>query len=237
MTTAEIIGSAFVMGLAGSLHCIGMCGPLAFSLPVSHTNNRARLAGGLIYNAGRIATYSVMGLLFGTAGGFLINTSWQAKLSIALGIMILLYLLVPKTLSHHYRIGFLNKPFVWLRQSLAKLFASKKFSSLFSIGLLNGLLPCGLVYLALGSSLITSEPFTGFAFMLFFGFGTLPAMLAAVYFGNYLNQQLRLKISRALPVFLFAMAVLLILRGMELGIPFVSPVIGAGHQHAAVSCH
>jgi len=231
------MGSAFVMGLAGSLHCIGMCGPLAFSLPVSHTNNKARLAGGLIYNSGRITTYSVMGVLFGTAGGFLINTNWQAKLSITLGILILLYLFIPKKMGHVYKTGFLNKPFLFLRQSLAKLFASKKYSSLFSIGLLNGLLPCGLVYLALGSSLITSEPLAGFTFMFFFGLGTFPAMLAAVYFGNYLNQQLRLRISRALPVFLFIMAALLILRGLELGIPFVSPAIGTHHQHAAVSCH
>ena len=238
MGTPEIIGTAFIMGFAGSLHCMGMCGPLALSLPVSHRNDMGRLAGGMIYNSGRIFSYTTLGLVFGSAGYLFISPRWQGHVSIALGVIILLYLFTPKKYFAVSSSNVISKPFVKLRQALGKLFQSKKFSSLFFIGILNGLLPCGLVYLALTSSVVTGSTFNGGLFMLFFGVGTFPAMLATVFMGNYLNQRIRHKISKALPVFLFFMAALLILRGMELGIPFVSPAY-AVHPSAgaAVSCH
>jgi sulfite exporter TauE/SafE len=178
-----------------------------------------------------------MGLILGSIGKLVIATQWQNGLSIALGIIILLYLFVPKKYFHFSNTNSFNKPFLVLRQQLGKLFQSKNTGSLFLIGILNGFLPCGLVYLALSSSAITANTFHGGMFMFFFGFGTFPAMFAIVIMGNYLNQTIRLKISQAVPFLLFFMAVLLILRGMELGIPFISPDFGAGHAHDAVSCH
>ena len=234
--STELIGSAFVMGLAGSLHCIGMCGPLALSLPVSHDNNLSRISGGLIYNTGRILTYASMGLIFGSLGSLVIATGWQSGLSIALGIIILLYIIIPKRYFHFSTTTFLGKPFMLLRQKLGKLFQSKKLSSLFFIGILNGFLPCGLVYLALTSSIVSASLVNGGMFMLFFGLGTFPMMFATVLMGNYLNQSLRQKIHKTIPVLLFFMAVLLILRGMNLGIPFISPEFGAGHQHSVLEC-
>lgn len=234
--STELIGSAFVMGLAGSLHCIGMCGPLALSLPVSHNNNLSRISGGLIYNSGRILSYSIMGLLFGSLGSLIIVTKWQSGLSVALGIIILLYLLVPKKYFHFSAGTILGKPFMLMRQQLGKLFQSRKLSSLLFIGILNGFLPCGLVYLALTSSIIAATPMNGSMFMLFFGLGTFPMMFATVLMGNYLNQSIRQKIHRAVPLLLFVMATLLILRGMNLGIPYLSPGFG-GHQLDAVECH
>jgi len=234
---AEIIGPAFIMGLAGSLHCIGMCGPLALSLPVSHNSNLSRISGGIIYNTGRILSYTSMGLLFGSFGSLIIASKWQNTLSIGLGVIILLYLLFPKKYFHFSTTTSLGKPFMLLRQQLGKLFHSKKLSSLLFIGVLNGFLPCGLVYLALTSSIISASPVNGGMFMLFFGLGTFPMMFATVLMGNYLNQSLRQKIHRAVPTLLFFMAVLLILRGMNLGIPFISPELGAGHQHEAIDCH
>lgn len=233
----ELMGSAFVVGLAGSLHCIGMCGPLALSLPVSHTNNRSKISGGVIYNIGRIFSYAVMGLLFGSFGNLIIATRWQSGLSISLGIIILLYLLFPKKYFHFSRLTTLNKPFMLLRQQLGKLFQSKKLSSLFFIGVLNGFLPCGLVYLALTSSIISATPVNGGMFMLFFGLGTFPMMFATVLMGNYLNQSIRQKIHKTVPALLFFMALLLILRGMNLGIPFISPQLGTGQQHEVMECH
>ena len=94
--SVELIGSAFIMGLAGSLHCIGMCGPLALSLPVSHKNDLSRITGGLIYNSGRIMSYASLGLIFGSLGNLIIATKWQNGLSIALGIVIMLYLFLSK---------------------------------------------------------------------------------------------------------------------------------------------
>lgn len=234
---AEIIGSALILGFAGSLHCVGMCGPLALALPVSHTNIFSRIIGGAIYNTGRILSYSAMGLLLGSLGNLVIATQWQKGLSIALGIIILLYLFVPKKYFYFSSTNSFNKPFLLLRQQLGKLFQSEKNSSLILIGILNGFLPCGLVYLALSSSVITANTFHGGMFMFFFGLGTFPAMFAMVVLGNYLNQSMRLKINKAVPFLLFFMAVLLILRGMELGIPFISPDFGSRNGHEAVSCH
>ena len=234
--STELIGSAFVMGLAGSLHCIGMCGPLSLSLPISHDNNLSRMSGGLIYNSGRILSYASIGLVFGSLGSLVIATRWQSGLSIALGIIILLYLLLPKKYLHFSTTTIVGKPFMLLRQQLGKLFQSKKLSSLFFIGVLNGFLPCGLVYLALTSSVISASPVNGGMFMLFFGLGTFPMMFATVLMGNYLNQSLRQKIQKTVPVLLFCMAALLILRGMNLGIPFVSPELSAGHEHQVIEC-
>jgi uncharacterized protein len=230
----EIIGTAFIMGLAGSLHCVGMCGPLALALPVSHSDNLSRFAGGTLYNLGRIVSYATMGLVFGSVGKLIIASHWQSRLSLILGVVILLYLLIPKRYLHFSKPTLFNKPFIALRKQLGKLFQSKNLSSLFFIGILNGLLPCGLVYLALTSSVITGSSLNGALFMSFFGLGTFPAMMATIILGNYLNQQVRLKISKALPVFLFLMAALLVLRGLELGIPFVSPAYAAG---GGMSCH
>lgn len=232
----EVISAAFLMGLVGSLHCIGMCGPLALALPVSHTNDGNRLLGGLVYNAGRILTYGFLGLILGWAGQFLLPVSWQQTLSIVIGVIILLYLFLPvKRYTSSFRlVNALNQPFLRLRQAMGRLFSRQQFSSLFSIGLLNGLLPCGLVYLAISSSFITGHAGKGGLFMIFFGLGTLPLMLATVFFGSYMNQQIRARLRRAVPVFLFVMAALLILRGMGLGIPYVSP---AFHQPEAVGCH
>jgi len=234
---AEIIGSALLMGFAGSLHCVGMCGPLALSLPVSHTSNYSRISGGTIYNTGRILSYTFMGLILGSIGSLIIATQWQSSLSIALGLIILLYLFVPKKYFHLSTATSINKPLLLLRQQLGKLFQSKKTGSLFLIGILNGFLPCGLVYLALSSSAITANTFHGGMFMFFFGVGTFPAMFSMVMIGNYLNQTIRLKVNKAVPFLLFFMAVLLILRGLELGIPFISPEFGAGPGNTVVSCH
>lgn len=225
------------MGFAGSLHCIGMCGPLALSLPVSHTNNLSRISGGVIYNAGRVLTYTAMGLVLGSLGKLVILTEWQSKLSLALGIIILLYLLVPKNYFHFTSSNMLNKPYLFLRKQLGSLFQSKNQSSLLYIGLLNGLLPCGLVYLALSSSVISASAVHGGMFMFFFGLGTFPAMFATVVLGNYLNQSIRVRINKAVPILLFLMAVLLILRGLELGIPFISPSFPNATDKISVSCH
>jgi sulfite exporter TauE/SafE len=230
----ELIGTAFIMGMAGSLHCVGMCGPLALALPINHSDNLSRFTGGALYNAGRIVSYSVLGFIFGSIGKLLVASHWQSRLSLVLGIVILIYLLIPKRYFHFTKPTVFNKPFIALRIQLGKLFQSRNLSSLFFIGILNGLLPCGLVYLALTSSVISESSINGALFMSFFGLGTFPAMMATILLGNYLNQQVRLRISKALPVFLFLMAVLLVLRGLELGIPFVSPDYITGK---AVSCH
>ena len=237
MSTAEVISTAFVMGAVGSLHCIGMCGPLALSLPIGHRTGSGRVLGGVLYNLGRVTTYATLGLILGLAGQTLFSSSWQSILSITLGAVIFIYLLIPtRYKASSVFVSATNKPFVKLRTALGRLFHSPKYTSLFSIGVLNGLLPCGMIYLALSSSLLAGTAAKGSLFMAFFGLGTFPAMLGAVFFGSYFNQQVRGQLRKAIPVFLFIMATLLVLRGLNLGIPFISPQLPLSSGEA-VQCH
>ncbi|RYF77482.1 MAG: sulfite exporter TauE/SafE family protein [Chitinophagaceae bacterium] len=238
MDVTEIISIAFVMGAVGSLHCIGMCGPIAMALPLGNQTNGKRMLGGLLYNLGRMATYSWLGLVLGLAGDFLITPQVQSVFSIAFGVVILLFLLLPKAVKKRFTAaspaqGF----FLQLRKHLGKLLSSTSNSSLFGIGLLNGLLPCGMIYLALTSSFLTGSAVKGSLFMAAFGFGTLPAMLAVVFFGSFINQKIRLNLRKAIPVFLACMAAMLLLRGLNLGIPYLSPSLPNGSTPPEVLCH
>ncbi len=238
MTTLEIISSAFIMGAVGSLHCVGMCGPMALALPLGHRSNGGRLLGGTLYNLGRITTYSLFGFLLGLAGQTFLSGKAQQVFSIAMGAGILLYLLMPTRWRPTSAVSAAaNKPLVQLRQALASLFRSKAYTSHYLIGLLNGLLPCGLIYMAVTSSFLAGSALKGGLFMAFFGLGTFPAMLTVVCFGGLASQVVRLQLRKAVPVFLGVMGVLLILRGMNLGIPFVSPEFPDVAKAGAVSCH
>lgn len=238
MHVTEIISLAFVMGLVGSLHCLGMCGPIAMALPMTNRSTGGRLAGGLLYNLGRVVTYSWLGLVLGLAGGFLITPKLQSGISIAFGAAILLYLLLPvrvkKTLGGKAPAkGF----FLALRGQLGKLLSARTNQSFFGVGMLNGLLPCGMIYLALTSSFLAGGVFKGSLFMAAFGAGTFPAMLATVFFGSFINQQVRLNLRKAVPVFLAGMAALLVLRGLNLGIPYLSPSLPQDSAHVELLCH
>ncbi|MER3464982.1 MAG: cytochrome C biogenesis protein [Chitinophagaceae bacterium] len=177
------------------------------------------------------------GVLLGFAGQFLIASKYQNILSRALGAIILLICFYQKKVTASYAIvSSANKPFIWLRTLLGKLFTFQKFSSLFVIGVLNGLLPCGMIYLAITSSFLTGSAIKGSLFMFCFGPGTLPIMLSVVFFGSFSGQQLRTNVRKAVPVCLFVMAVLLVMRSLNLGIPYVSPYISQ-HATQTVGCH
>jgi len=238
MDVAQIISIAFVMGLVGSLHCLGMCGPIAMALPMGNRSTAGRLYGGLLYNLGRILTYTWLGLVLGLAGGFLITPKLQSAICIFFGAAILVYLLLPSTIKKTVAGKTPAKGFfLALRKQLGKLLSAQTNSSFFGVGMLNGLLPCGMIYLALTSSFLTGSVVKGSLFMAAFGAGTFPAMLAAVFFGSFFNQQVRLNLRKAVPFFLACMAVLLVLRGLNLGIPYVSPSLPQNAARVEVLCH
>lgn len=230
----SLLSTAFLIGLAGSLHCLGMCGPLALSLPLPQATMAGRLKGGLLYNAGRISTYALLGLVLGTVGEVLLRPEWQRGLSIAAGTLLLVYLFAGQRRLD--RVGARATPFLKLRAALSALFQRHNYGSVYGIGLLNGLLPCGTVYLALLTSFLTGNAVNGGLFMAAFGLGTLPAMLLMVFWGAALGANLRARFRKAAPVVLGIMGVLLLLRGMNLGIPYVSPHMVAGAE-GAVGCH
>jgi uncharacterized protein len=171
-------------------------------------------------------------------GDFFITPKIQSTVSVVFGVSILLYLFLPSRFKKRVSKkspaqGF----FLSLRQQLGKLLSAGTNQSLFGIGLLNGLLPCGMIYLALTSSFLTGSAINGSLFMAAFGFGTFPAMLGVVFFGSLLNQQVRFNFRKVIPVFLACMATLLVLRGLNLGIPYISPLFPENVTKVAVPCH
>jgi uncharacterized protein len=233
--TALLIAAA-AMGILGSFHCVGMCGPLALSLPLNKDTLWAKFSGSLLYNAGRIITYAVFGAVFGVIGKSVAFFGFQQWLSVLLGVVIIVFIVLPKRIAFTSKNNSVLNFFEKLRLGLENLFAKKSYTSLFTIGLLNGLLPCGLVYMAAAGAVATGNIAESILFMAFFGLGTLPVMWGVTFFGNYVSITLRQKIRKAYPYMMTLMACLLILRGMGLGIPYISPKVMA-EKNAAISCN
>ncbi len=216
--------AALMIGLVGSLHCIGMCGPIAVSLPLGRKSWWHRTLGGLIYNTGRILTYGILGALFGLLGQGIEMAGLQRWASILIGAVMILSVLFPALFKGKIKIeqllfGYAGRMIGKFR----KLFTINSLPSLFLIGLLNGLLPCGLVYVAVAGALNTNSVLGGIGFMIVFGLGTLPMMLAIPLLGNLVGSGFRKKYQYVLSIMVVVLGILFVLRGLSLGIPYVSP--------------
>jgi hypothetical protein len=210
--------SAFFLGLVGSLHCAGMCGPLALALPISKGGRFTFVMGRTAYNLGRLLTYTLLGIAFGLLGKSFAVIGAQRWISIAAGVAILLALFASPRRSFTAP---LFQLVARLKAALGNLLERRSISSLAVVGTLNGLLPCGLVYVACAGAATTGGLLAGAEYMFLFGLGTVPVMLAA-------SLLVRIRFQRLVPVCLFAVGTLLILRGLSLGIPFVSPDLAGG---------
>jgi sulfite exporter TauE/SafE len=218
-------GIAFALGLLGSLHCAAMCGPLLLALPVAAGGAGRFIAGRLVYQSGRVLTYTLLGVFAGLFGQSILLAGFQRWLSLALGVAVLIGFFVSKKVA-------VSAPVVRLVLGLKTLMAAqlqrRDLLSLALLGLLNGLLPCGLVYVALAHAATAKSLSLAVAQMAVFGLGTLPMMLAIGLSGRMFPPALRLKLRAAIPVGVCLLAALLILRGLELRIPYVSPGPDAG---------
>lgn len=216
--------SAIILGLLGSFHCIGMCGPIAFVLPINKSNKTKKIAQIFLYHFGRLLTYSFIGLIFGLIGKGLYLAGFQQRISILIGALMIVIVLIPVRIFNQYNF---SKPLYILigkvKSNLGKLLKKKSNRALFTVGVLNGFLPCGMVYMALVGSMATSNSLSGAFYMFLFGLGTIPLMTTAVYFGNFLSIKVRTKIQKAIPMFVILIGLLFITRGMGLGIPYLSP--------------
>ncbi|WP_456424702.1 sulfite exporter TauE/SafE family protein [Lutibacter sp.] len=219
-----MLWTALVLGLAGSFHCIGMCGPIAFVLPVDRSSKSTLFIQVFLYHLGRLISYSLIGVLFGFVGKGLYLAGFQQRLSILMGVIMIALVLVPISIFNKYNF---SKPLYSLigqvKYKLGLYLNKKSNKALFSIGFFNGFLPCGLVYMALIGSISTGNEIQGAFYMFLFGLGTIPMMTAAVLLGNFVNMSLRVKIQKVIPVFVVLIGLLFILRGLGLGIPYISP--------------
>ena len=230
-----MVFSGFIIGLLGSLHCVGMCGPIALALPIVGNSKAALIVSRLLYNFGRILTYTFFGFIFGLIGDRIQLFGLQQIVSIILGSLILLRLIIPQKYSFT-KLHFFQRTVGKLKQEFSKMFGKNSMKSLFVIGLLNGFLPCGFVYVGIAGAIATGDALKGAAFMSLFGLGTLPIMFAASLFSSVLSLKARLNFRKAIPVFSFIIGILFILRGLNLGIPYVSPKMTSHQTTTEIDC-
>lgn len=236
MIWASVI-AGFSLGLVGSLHCVGMCGPLALALPVYHLSSFKKFLALFLYQLGRITTYAALGFLFGLLGRRFYIAGFQQWLSVILGLLIVASAIIYFLGRNSLHVNFLNRFYGLVQKMIGKLLQSGKGPGAFYImGMANGLLPCGMVYIAIAGALSSISVSHSVVFMALFGAGTLPAMMAVSYFGQSIPLSLRSSMRKAVPYFITAMGVILILRGLNLGIPFISPELPAPAADV-VSCH
>ncbi|MFN4007611.1 MAG: sulfite exporter TauE/SafE family protein [Chitinophagaceae bacterium] len=223
------------LGSFSSLHCIGMCGPIALSLPNMHLPVWQQRASAVLYNLGRVITYSLIGALLGVLGRQFQMGQIQQIISIVMGALVLSYAI------HHYftrkswQPRFLDAIHQQVQKIMIHLLQSPTLSSFLLLGMANALLPCGMVYVALASALSFMDIEVSIAFMAAFGIGTLPLMLLVSMLGNTLRMPIRANLRKATPYMITIVGMLLILRGLNLNIPYLSPYIQ--HASTVVPCH
>jgi len=220
----SILISAFVLGIMGSFHCAGMCGPIAIALPLHGNSVGGKIFGGSLYNLGRTLTYGVMGALFGLLGQGIAMIGFQQKISVIMGSLMIISILFPALFRNQYSMSKSWFSVVGkLKTTIGKMFSIRSYPSLFFIGMLNGLLPCGLVYMAIAGAIGTGSVGLGTLYMILFGLGTIPMLLGISLAGNLLSLTVRNRINKLIPVMVVVVGIFFILRGLSLGIPYLSP--------------
>lgn len=230
--------TALIFGLISSFHCVGMCGPIAMMLPVDRTNEAKKALQILTYHVGKLTAYGALGLVFGLLGNSFYVAGWQQQMSIILGILMITVAIVPEKVFARYNF---SKPVYKIisnvKSNLGKQFKSKSYSSLFTIGLLNGFLPCGMVYVAIFGAIAMQSVSFGVLYMLLFGVGTIPMLTVVVYVSQFLSFSFRNTLQKVIPIVAIAIGMLFIIRGLGLDIPYVSPSNLSLFVQAEANCH
>jgi uncharacterized protein len=223
-----------ILGFAGSLHCVGMCGPLVLALPLAAAEKWQVLRQMMVYHSGRILTYAALGILFGLLGKGMAVAGFQKVLSIAAGVlMISMAFMTWRFESILAAVPGFGKFTRKVQQHLGALMRDYPGRATFSMGMLNGLLPCGMVYAALAGAISTTGIAEGGIFMTVFGLGTLPLLLAVSVLGRSFSVAVRKKIKFAQPVLLSIAGLLLLQRGLHLDLSLFESAV----PKAGVDCH
>lgn len=228
-----VVLAGLSIGVFGSFHCAGMCGPLALSLPINQFNERYKTGAVLLYNLGRAITYSIIGLVFGLLGTSFELFKMQQYLSIFAGVFILFLLFFSSSIFANW--SPLTTYSLQVKKRLSAFLKNDKtIMSYLSIGILNGLLPCGLVYVAVAAAVASGGILHSGLLMFSFGIGTIPMMGFTMIFGKYMSGTLKNRLNKISPFLIGMVAILLILRGLNLGIPYMSP---KEEGHRKTCCH
>ena len=233
-----MLWTAVILGLVSSFHCVGMCGPIAFLLPIDRTNKAKGTFQVMSYHLGRIAAYSLIGLVIGLLGKGFNLLGVQQYMSIAIGVGMLAILGLPYTAKKlKFDVAWYHRLLGKLKNQIGLNLKNKSLDTFLSLGFLNGFLPCGMVYIAAFTALTLGSLTQGTLYMMLFGLGTIPLMTAVVFLRRLVTPIIKRKIKNAAPVVLAVMACLLIVRGLGLGIPYLSPANQIDTISAAQECH
>ena len=220
--------SAFLLGLFGSVHCVGMCGPLVLAFGQTTKSMGFKLT----QQFGRILGYGILGALIGLIGSTVAIFEVGQWVSLSMGIVILAF-----TLFSFFKKSAAN---IFTGKLVTKLqsFALKNTQSLgarfFLLGIINSLLPCGLLFVALGVAATQGTLQGAVLYMLVFGFGTLPSLLGVLFFGHQLGAKFKSLQSKMIPVLSLVVGLMMVVRGLGLGIPYLSPKIN--HETKTAEC-
>lgn len=233
-----MILTAILLGLLGSFHCIGMCGPIAFMLPVHKSSTSGKVLKVGSYHLGRLMAYASIGLLFGLLGSGIYLFGMQQKLSLMMGIFMILLVVLPASRIKVFSSGgFFFRAVGRIKSALGKELTKPGADTYLGLGLLNGFLPCGLVYMAVIGAVASGNALQGSVYMIMFGIGTIPMMTLAVFAAHKINTKVRTKLTKAIPIFVIVLGALFIIRGMGLGIPYLSPEPVIELVDASIECH
>lgn len=229
--------TAITIGLMGSLHCIGMCGPIALAVPLNNKGKGYRFLGSFNYLFGKALTYSLLGLFSGALAKMITLTGFQRYISLITGILILVVFIIQKVDKGYLGLERLNYQWVYqLKQQFNKFLQEKNLVSAFLIGSINGVLPCGLVYLALAGAVGAGGWWQSMLYMFLFGIATMPLMFVLMIFKNKLSLSFRGLFQKSIPTFTVILAILLIVRGLNLGIPYFSPKVKTEQEKTSIEC-
>lgn len=201
-----------------------MCGAISVMLPVDHHNQVKKAIQLLIYHIGKILAYGTIGLLFGFFGKRIYIAGYQQQLAIIIGLLIIIFALVPERVLMQYNFSKpIYRAIAKVKSALGKQFKKKSYGSLFTIGYLNGFLPCGMVYVALFGATAMQSEWMGMLYMILFGLGTVPLLVTVAYANQFLSTSIRSMLQKGIPYVAVLIGMLFILRGLGLGIPYISP--------------
>lgn len=226
---------AFLLGLLGSVHCAVMCGPLMLSLPLSKQHSLQSAFQLALYQVGRIMVYTFLGLIVGGLGNSIKIFTSQETLSLIIGIVLIFFTLLHFSGRYIHQVNdFQLKLISPISKLMGRAYGMPYWG--FFAGMLNGLIPCGMVYLALATALNSGSVPASMTFMLLFGLGTTPLMLIISFGGIYLKRYIRFNPNKLIPWFMLFLGTLFILRSADLGIPFLSPNNYMHHSGTAIEC-
>ena len=216
-----ILISALLMGLLGSMHCIGMCGPI-----IVIVHNNTSFFHRLMYHSGRILIYGFLGIALGLIGKSFSIALSQQSISIFAGSIMLIFALIPSASSGNSTLArYMGTLYYTIFNYAKPLWQSNSVYGQSIFGMVNGLLPCGFVYMALAGSLAMDSIIGSAFWMILFGIGTSISLLFAGYITSILPVHFQKSIKKAMPLATITIAILFIVRGLSLGIPYISPIL------------